>query len=74
MTAVLSDAASSVQTGGGSPSSGKGWRSPAYFFLLPGFTVFSLVMIYPTVQAFVMSLEKWSPAPGVENTFVGLVN
>jgi multiple sugar transport system permease protein len=31
-------------------------------------------MIYPTVQALIMSLEKWSPAPGVENTFVGLAN
>lgn len=31
-------------------------------------------MIYPTAQAFLMSLEKWSPAPGSENVFVGLAN
>jgi len=58
----------------GNPSSGRGWRSPAYLFLLPGFTVFTLVMVYPTVQAFLMSLEKWSPASGARNTFVGFAN
>ncbi len=63
------------------PSGGRGGlhslarrAGPAYLFLLPGFLVFTLVMIYPTVQAFITSLQDWSPAPGAANRFIGLAN
>jgi len=47
---------------------------PAYAFLLPGFVVFTVVMVYPTIQAFIISLQRWSPVKGGHNTFVGLAN
>ena len=47
---------------------------PAYAFLLPGFVVFTAVMVYPTVQAFLMSLQKWSPNPRLPNQWVGFAN
>jgi multiple sugar transport system permease protein len=47
---------------------------PGYAFLLPGFVVFTAVMLWPTVQAFVVSLQHWSPNPAVPNTWVGLAN
>lgn len=53
-----------------------GWRRhlPAYLFLLPGLIVFTLVMLYPTVQAFNISLHEWSVVPGKDSQFVGLAN
>jgi len=47
---------------------------PAYLFLLPGFAVFTVVMLYPTVQAFIVSLQQWSPVAGIHSPFVGLAN
>jgi len=47
---------------------------PAYAFLLPGFVVFTLVMVYPTIKVFLVSLQNWSPVPGAQNEFVGLAN
>lgn len=47
---------------------------PGYLFLLPGFAVLVVVMVYPVVQAAVMSFEKWSVRPDVANTFVGFAN
>ncbi len=55
-------------------ASGRRWRSPAYAFLLPGMAVFTLVMIYPTVQAFVISLFHWSVVPGGVSEWVGADN
>jgi len=43
-------------------------------FLAPGTIVLTLVMIYPTVQAFNISLHDWSVVPGVESVFVGVGN
>lgn len=54
--------------------SGRRWRSPAYLFLLPGTAVFTLVMLYPTVHAFVISLHEWSVVPGGRSEFVGIAN
>jgi multiple sugar transport system permease protein len=55
-------------------ASGRRWRSPAYAFLLPGMAVFTLVMVYPTVHAFVMSLFHWSVVPGGMSEWIGLGN
>lgn len=43
-----------------------------YLFLLPGFAVFVLVMLWPTLKALQISLYDWSPIPGADNTFVGM--
>lgn len=43
-----------------------------YLFLAPGFILFVLVMLWPTVKAAEISLYDWSPIPGADNTFVGL--
>jgi multiple sugar transport system permease protein len=43
-----------------------------YLFLLPGFALFVLVMLWPTLKAAQISLYDWSPIPGADNTFVGL--
>lgn len=45
-----------------------------YLFLLPGFTVFVLVMAYPMVQAFRISLHEWNILPGADSDFVGIAN
>jgi multiple sugar transport system permease protein len=52
----------------------RSWRSPAYAFLLPGFAVFTLVMVYPTVQALLISLQRWSVSPYQPSKFIGLAN
>ncbi len=55
-----------------------GWRLPetvgAYVFVLPGFALFVLVMVYPTVQAALISLQDWAPVPGGRSEWVGLEN
>lgn len=48
--------------------------SPAYAFLLPGFAVFTLVMLVPTVEALWVSLHEWSVAPGGHSVFIGAGN
>lgn len=45
-----------------------------YVFVLPGFALYALIMIYPAVQAFVMSLRDQGIAPGATSPFVGLEN
>ncbi len=47
---------------------------PGYLFLLPGFAVLVLVMVYPMVRAAVMSFQEWTVSPKVPDTFVGLAN
>ena len=49
-------------------------RFTPYAFLLPGFIIFTAVMVYPTIQAFLMSLQKWSPSPAIPTVWVGLAN
>ncbi len=46
----------------------------AYLFLAPGFLMFVLVIIYPIVRAFQISLYDWSIVPGTASRFLGLHN
>ena len=46
----------------------------AYLFLAPGFLLFALVILYPIVRAFQISLYDWSIVPGTASTFRGLHN
>jgi multiple sugar transport system permease protein len=46
----------------------------AYLFLLPGFALFALVILYPIVRAFQISLYHWAIAPGLPSQWVGLGN
>jgi multiple sugar transport system permease protein len=45
-----------------------------YAFVLPGFAVYALVMLYPAVQTFLLSLRDWKIAPGAVSPWVGLDN
>jgi multiple sugar transport system permease protein len=45
-----------------------------YVFLAPGFALFALVILYPIVRAFQISLYNWAIAPGLASDFVGLHN
>jgi len=51
-------------------------RAPlaAYAFILPGFLVYSLIMLYPAVQTLLLSFRDWTIAPGVNSPWVGLDN
>ena len=46
----------------------------AYVFLAPGFLLFALVILYPIVRAFQISLYNWSLVPGTASRFLGLHN
>jgi multiple sugar transport system permease protein len=46
----------------------------AYLFLAPGFLLYALVILYPIVRAFQISLFNWAIVPGVASKFVGLHN
>jgi multiple sugar transport system permease protein len=46
----------------------------AYLFLAPGFLLFALVILYPIVRAFQISLYNWSLVPGTASRFLGLHN
>jgi multiple sugar transport system permease protein len=46
----------------------------AYLFLLPGFALFAVVILYPIARAFQISLYNWSIVPGAASDFVGLDN
>lgn len=45
-----------------------------YTFVLPGFALYALVMLYPAVQTFLLSLRDWKIAPGAESPWIGLDN
>ena len=55
-----------------------GWRRAealaGYGFVLPGFLLYSLVILYPAVQTFLLSLREWNITPGAESPWVGLDN
>lgn len=79
-TAVTSTPAAATTGSGRVPrarnrgrSRSRGWIT-AYLFILPGFALFALVMLYPTVRAFSISLHDWKIIPGVKSPFVGLAN
>jgi multiple sugar transport system permease protein len=46
----------------------------AYLFLAPGFLIFALVVLYPIVRAFQISLYHWSIVPGAASEFIGFGN
>jgi multiple sugar transport system permease protein len=52
----------------------RGWRATPYLFLLPGFTLYALVLLYPIARAFQISLYDWKILPGAVSDFVGLHN
>jgi len=45
-----------------------------YLFLAPGFLLFTLVMLYPIVRAFQISLYQWAIVPGTASKYLGLHN
>lgn len=45
-----------------------------YLFVLPGFALYALVMVYPAVQALLISLRDYKVTPGAESPWVGLDN
>jgi multiple sugar transport system permease protein len=46
----------------------------AYLFLLPGFTLFGLVILYPIARAFQISLYHWAIVPGAPSQWAGIHN
>ncbi len=52
---------------------GRDYRA-AYLFLAPGFALFALVVLYPIVRAFQISLYQWSIVPAVASHYLGLHN
>lgn len=46
----------------------------AYAFVLPGFAVYALVMLYPAVQTLLLSFREWNIVPGQPSPWVGLDN
>jgi len=46
----------------------------AYLFIAPGFALFALVILYPIVRAFQISLYHWSIVPGTSSDWVGFGN
>jgi multiple sugar transport system permease protein len=41
-------------------------------FVLPGFALYALVMLYPTVQALLISLRDYNIVPGASSPWIGL--
>jgi multiple sugar transport system permease protein len=46
----------------------------AYLFIAPGFALFALVILYPIVRAFQISLYHWAITPGIPSEWVGFGN
>lgn len=59
---------------GAAAGSGRRAALAGFAFVLPGFALYSLVMLYPAVQTFLLSLRDWKITPGVESPWVGLDN
>jgi len=60
-----------------------GWKPTAssrrstlapWAFILPGFIIYAVVMLYPAVQTLNMSLHEWSIVPGADSPWIGLDN
>ncbi|MDP3889758.1 carbohydrate ABC transporter permease [Nocardioides sp.] len=58
------------------PSTRRGRRAvlTPYAFLLPGFALFCLIVVYPLARSFQISLYDWAVVPTQASTFVGLDN
>jgi multiple sugar transport system permease protein len=54
------------------------WRrdrlATPYLFLLPGFALYAVVLLYPIARAFEISLYDWKILPGAVSDFIGLEN
>ncbi len=46
----------------------------AYAFVLPGFALYALIMLYPAIRTFLLSFRDWQIAPGKPSPWVGLDN
>lgn len=46
----------------------------AYGFVLPGFALYALIMLYPAVQTMLLSFRDWQIIPGTPSPWVGLDN
>ena len=49
-------------------------RLTPYLFLVPGYLIFALVVLYPVARAFQISLYDWKIVPGAASPFLGLDN
>jgi multiple sugar transport system permease protein len=49
-------------------------RRTPYLFLLPGFGLFAVFVLYPMARAFQISLYDWKAVPGSVSVFVGAAN
>jgi multiple sugar transport system permease protein len=76
MAATLTTAAP-ARTASGPEPAGRLRRSPAwvpYLFLLPGFALFCLVVVYPLGRSLQISFYDWSVVPTQASQFIGLDN
>lgn len=51
----------------------RGWVTP-YLFIAPGFALFLVTIVYPTIQAFQMSFFDWKIVGSATSEFLGLAN
>lgn len=49
-------------------------RATPYLFLAPGFVLFAVAIVYPTLRAFQISLYDWQVLAGATSEFLGLDN
>lgn len=59
---------------GAGPRRRRRFSATPYLFLAPGMAMFLLLIIYPMVRAFQMSLYDWNVVAGSVSTFIGLDN
>jgi multiple sugar transport system permease protein len=74
--AVRAEAAVVRRRRGTRPAVGRrsrAWLAP-YLFIFPGFALYALVMLYPSVQTVLLSFRDWQIAPGADSPWVGLDN
>ncbi|MFI7063089.1 carbohydrate ABC transporter permease [Kribbella sp. NPDC050124] len=77
MTATLTTAPPDRSAAAPEKSSGRLRRSPVwvpYLFLLPGFALFCLVVVYPLGRSLQISFYDWSVVPTQASQFIGLDN
>jgi multiple sugar transport system permease protein len=75
LSSALGRSASALRPGAGTAARRRRREAIApYAFLAPGFLLFALVILYPIVRAFQISLYHWSIVPGTASDFIGLHN
>ncbi len=73
LSTALGRSASALRPGAGTARRRREAIAP-YLFVAPGFALFALVILYPIVRAFQISLFHWSIVPGTASDFIGLGN